>query len=608
MSDFLQRLKQRKLVQWALAYVAAAFALLQGIDIVAQRFAWPETVERILIIAICVGFFVTLLLAWYHGEKGRQRASGTELLLIALVLAVGGGLLWKFAAVAPEAQRNVANGPAAVIRPQTVTVPAVNPKSIAVLPFDNLSADKDSAYFADGLSVEIIDSLSRVPDLAVAARTSSFAFRGSKLTVPEIARKLGVATVLEGSVRSAGKHLRISAQLIRAADGFELWSDSYDRDSSDIITIQEDVARSIAQALKTATDPKALAAMQRAGTRSVPAYQAYLQGLALLNGDAARQGDLSVEPAAQSAFDRAIAIDPQFVDAYVQSANLQLSMLQPSVIGSPAANATYGTRLQRLRDDLDHASALARNTAEKHFYAALRASVDQQYLEAIRLMSDYVHKYPNDAAALQHLSEWSLAAGDYAGSRKWSEALLKDTDSSAQNSVVPDLVWAGDFPRAAAVARRDLRARPDNMAGMYQAHRALLSAGDVQAAAQLVPRLLASKLPAGSKMVVEVRQACAEGRTRDADRLLAQLKPGDSDYVSPHWLALNLLGRDDEAAKLLDFMDTPVYFNALSSYLLYPQFDVTRYPNLQAVLTAQGIHRPPAKLPPFACNGKVPDE
>jgi hypothetical protein len=143
---------------------------------------------------------------------------------------------------------------------------------------------------------------------------------------------------------------------------------------------------------------------------------------------------------------------------------------------------------------------------------------------------------------------------------------------------------------------------------MYQAHRALLSAGDVQAAAQLVPRLLASKLPAGSKMVVEVRQACAEGRTRDADRLLAQLKPGDSDYVSPHWLALNLLGRDDEAAKLLDFMDTPVYFNALSSYLLYPQFDVTRYPNLQAVLTAQGIHRPPAKLPPFACKGKVPDE
>ena len=97
-NDFLQRLK-RKLVQWAVAYVAMAFALLQGIDIVAQRFAGPESVEPILIIAICIGFFVTLLLAWYHGEQGRQRASGTESLLIALLLAAGGGLLWKFAGV-----------------------------------------------------------------------------------------------------------------------------------------------------------------------------------------------------------------------------------------------------------------------------------------------------------------------------------------------------------------------------------------------------------------------------------------------------------------------------------------------------------------------------
>ncbi len=105
MTGFIARLKQRKLVQWALAYVAFAFALLQGVDIVAAKFGWPDSVERILIIASCIGFFVTLLLAWYHGDQGRQRASGTELLLIALVLAVGGGLLWKFAGV--SANRDV---------------------------------------------------------------------------------------------------------------------------------------------------------------------------------------------------------------------------------------------------------------------------------------------------------------------------------------------------------------------------------------------------------------------------------------------------------------------------------------------------------------------
>src|SRR6266705_4448488 len=96
MSEFLQRLKQRKLVQWTLAYVAAAFALLQGIDIVAQRFGWPEQTMRFVIIALSVGLFVTMVLAWYHGERGTQRVTGTELLILALLLAIGGGFLWPF--------------------------------------------------------------------------------------------------------------------------------------------------------------------------------------------------------------------------------------------------------------------------------------------------------------------------------------------------------------------------------------------------------------------------------------------------------------------------------------------------------------------------------
>src|SRR3977135_2151505 len=102
MNELLQRLKQRKLVQWALAYVAAAFALLQGIDIVAQRFGWPEQTMRFVIIALSVGLFVTLVLAWYHGERGAQRVTGTELLILALLLAIGGGFLWRFAGTAHE--------------------------------------------------------------------------------------------------------------------------------------------------------------------------------------------------------------------------------------------------------------------------------------------------------------------------------------------------------------------------------------------------------------------------------------------------------------------------------------------------------------------------
>src|SRR6476619_1810980 len=116
MNEFFQRLKQRKLVQWAVAYVAAAFALLQGVDIIGQQFGWPEGVRRGVTLSLVVGFFVTLVLAWYHGERGTQRVSGTELLIIGLVLSVGGGFLWRFAGKSHETQtssaiRTVPNDP-----------------------------------------------------------------------------------------------------------------------------------------------------------------------------------------------------------------------------------------------------------------------------------------------------------------------------------------------------------------------------------------------------------------------------------------------------------------------------------------------------------------
>src|SRR6476660_10186852 len=144
MNEFFQRLKQRKLVQWALAYVAAAFAFLQGIDIVAQQFGWPEGVRRGITLALVVGFFVTLVLAWYHGERGVQRVTGTELLIIGLVLALGGGFLWRFSTASHETKETVATAPSESKPTSTSIIPE---KSIAVLPFENLSDDKSNSYF-----------------------------------------------------------------------------------------------------------------------------------------------------------------------------------------------------------------------------------------------------------------------------------------------------------------------------------------------------------------------------------------------------------------------------------------------------------------------------
>jgi TolB-like protein len=338
MTDFIARLKQRKLVQWAVAYVAAAFALLQAIDIVATRFGWPDSVERLLIIAICVGFFVTLLLAWYHGEQGRQRVSGTELLLVALVLAVGGGFLWKFAGaptshgVTPTSATPVAHGSPGLASTATATsnsVPAsaaaaIPAKSIAVLPFENLSDDKDNVFFSDGLSEEILNSLARIDGLRVIGRTSSFQFKGKDVDSRTIGARLGVANLLEGSVRREGERARVTAQLIRASDGTQLWSQTYDRTVKDSLAVQLDIAEQVAGVLDVVLDDKQRAHMRAAGVKNVDAFIAYQKGWKLYIEAHSKPGVDLIDGLRQAnvEFDKAIALDPNFSFAYFAKADL----------------------------------------------------------------------------------------------------------------------------------------------------------------------------------------------------------------------------------------------------------------------------------------------
>src|SRR6476660_2479507 len=264
MNEFFQRLKQRKLVQWAIAYVAAAFALLQGIDIVAQQFGWPEGVRRGITLGLVVGFFVTLVLAWYHGERGAQRVTVTELLIISLVLALGGGLLWRFAAA-----RSADN--------KTATVPSesksvINAKSIAVLPFENLSEEKQNEYFADGVQDQILTDLSQIADLKVISRTSVMQYKsGLARNLRKIGEELGVAHVVEGSVQRAANKVRVSAQLIDARTDAHLWAQTYDRDVADVFAIQGEIAKAIADQLQAKLSPNEKKAIERPPTTDLAA-------------------------------------------------------------------------------------------------------------------------------------------------------------------------------------------------------------------------------------------------------------------------------------------------------------------------------------------------
>lgn len=222
MDEFLNRLRERKLVQWALAYAAFAFALLQGLDIVAQQFGWADGVRRGITIVLVVGFFITLVLAWYHGERGVQRVSGTELMILTLLLAIGGAFLWRFAATAGAPERSSIAGTAgskdtAQRNPgsagSTAAVATPAEKSIAVLPFENLSDDKANAYFASGMQDMILTKLAAIAGLKVISRTSTEKYASHPDDLKTIGRQLGVATILEGSVQKSGNQVLINVQL-----------------------------------------------------------------------------------------------------------------------------------------------------------------------------------------------------------------------------------------------------------------------------------------------------------------------------------------------------------------------------------------------------------
>ncbi|MGN6788115.1 MAG: hypothetical protein ACTHJP_01115, partial [Rhodanobacteraceae bacterium] len=249
MNEFIARLKQCKLVQWAIAYVAFAFALLQGMDVIAHQFGWPDGLQRGITLVLIIGFVVVLVLAWYHGERGAQKVSGTEIVILALLLAIGGGLLWRFERNAPSTSLNfhaAANPDAAA------SAVSADRRSIAVLPFENLSSDKDNAYFAAGMQDEILTRLSKIGTLRVISRTSTLPFASHPENLPEIARKLGVANILEGSVQRIGNKVRINVQLIQAKGDSDLWSETYDRTLDDVFTVQGEVAGRIADHLGAA--------------------------------------------------------------------------------------------------------------------------------------------------------------------------------------------------------------------------------------------------------------------------------------------------------------------------------------------------------------------
>jgi TolB-like protein len=307
---FFAELKRRNVVRVGIAYVIVGWLLAQIAEFAADNFGAPDWVLKIFVVFVILGLPLALFFAWAFEltpegiklEKNVDRdesitpQTGRKLdfiiiavMAIALIYMVADKFIGE-----PEI-------------PEVTEAAAPADKSIAVLPFVNMSDDKD--YFADGLSEELLNLLAKIPDLKVAGRTSSFAFKGKNDDLRAIGDALGVSTVLEGSVRRSGVRLRITAQLINVEDGFHIWSETYDREMADVFDIQDDVAAAILAALNVyLTDGRAPAAIRP--TENIEAYELYLKSVGLATG-----GEEDTEQAI-ALLSQAIELDPGFAEAY----------------------------------------------------------------------------------------------------------------------------------------------------------------------------------------------------------------------------------------------------------------------------------------------------
>ncbi|MFT5139945.1 MAG: adenylate cyclase [Rhodothermales bacterium] len=290
--SFFKELRRRNVFRVGIAYAITGWLIAQIAGLAADSFGAPDWVMKMIITILMLGFPIAMVMAWAYemtpeglrrddGDEAGQSANTTKLdrtIIFALVAALAYFAYDKFvldpgrdAAMLESAGLQTTE---AEVAPQ-VEITKAQVQSIAVLPFVNMSKDEDNEYFADGLSEELLNILVKIPQLRVAARTSSFSFKNQDLTVSEIAEKLQVSHVLEGSVRKSGNQVRITAQLIKADDGFHLWSENFDRTLDDIFVMQDEIASKVAMALKVT-----LLGNSRAERGINPdAHIAYLKGL-----------------------------------------------------------------------------------------------------------------------------------------------------------------------------------------------------------------------------------------------------------------------------------------------------------------------------------------
>ena len=609
----LQNLRSRKLAQWLLAYAAGAWVLLQVLSLLIGAYHWPEGVLRIAIGTSVVGFVITAVLAWYHGARGMQRATRAEVGLLAAIAVLGGLGIWLGERGREAPMPTPAIAATTPARPASAgAVGKVSANSIAVLPFVNMSSDADNEFFSDGLSEEILNSLARIDGMQVVGRTSSFQFKGKNQDLRSIGKMLGVATVLEGSVRREGERARITAQLIRASDGYHLWSKTYDRTLQDTLAVQLDIAEQVAASLNVLLDDKQRTRMREAGIGNVDAFIAYQKGLKLyVDAHADPKIDLvDGLRIANAEFDKATTLEPGFFEAHFAKVDLYEHTLQTDkrsqaerMQAQQAALATLALAAASSKDDQQRALTLAERQMLSDDWRGLAALIDEALKAPGCNASNWMPVFASAfgyADALDNLSARARSCDPLnqinantrvtvalaTGHPQRAMDVLADFEKAIRAPSVPRTrraVALAMLGRSDAAAKELDAINPQAEPDSYYSARVVVSRAQGKSPAEIHASLKDIHGAPGKYSqwrVAEIVEAANAGDRAEANRLAAAM---DARPAGPFLLAV---------------MSTVCLCGA--------PFDIDATPNFKARLAESGLRWPPPPTIPTPAPGKSP--
>jgi len=521
--SLFNELKRRNVFRVGIAYVIVGWLVAQVAQLAAESFSAPDWVMKMLLTVLVIGLPLVLIFAWafemtpegLKREKDVDRAQSitpqTGRRLDRMIIGVLAVALAYFAI-----DKFVVQHPApAPAQPQETA--AAGPRSLAVLPFVNMSADAENEYFSDGLTEEVLNILAQIRELQVAGRTSSFAFKGKNEDLRSIGQKLNVDSILEGSVRKdpAGKRVRITVQLVNAENGYHLWSQTYDRDLNDIFAIQEDIAREVAQALRVTLLGEETQRIAGQSHADLNAYDLYLQGLKQL----ADYSFASLRQA-ETLFGQAIERDPTYLPAQLKLAQTRMELADTGALSNQKALDLARPALRQvLEQDPDNSQAHVL-MAQAHSLSRDDRAAEQELQKALDLN-------PRNVDALRDMGGLLRSQGQVSRGTE----LLKEAERLDPYSVkvLWDLVMTGVLTaqpeQAETYARRIGEIQPDNPMQYYGPGYAWNLAGDLPRAMSLFKQSEAldpddPENPAGLAMgwtaLGDIDQAEAWARRADA--------------------------------------------------------------------------------------------